>query len=366
MTAIDAGGAGSRVEAQQRADRIAAFRVELAELERVGVLALPAEERARVAAHQDGLLRTLAERFDVDVSEGEKQLSLGMRVASFLGALAFAASAVLFFRRFWGLLATPAQVAILVGAPLAGCLGTHFAARREKTGYFAALLALVTFACFVLDLSMLGVIFSITPSENAFLVWGALAVILAYAYGLRLLLAAGIVALTAWLSAKTGTWGGGYWLSFGERPENFLPAGLLLFALPFLVPHRRHADFAPIYRIFGLLTLLLPVLVLANWGEGSYLTSLTKKTIESSYQVVGFAASAAVIAFGIRRRFKDAVNVGSTFFVIFLWTKLYDWWWDWMPKYLFFLIIGTTAAGALWGLKRLRSLTAAQVTEGRP
>jgi hypothetical protein len=212
------------MEAQRRADRIAAFRAELAALESEGALALPEEQRARVLAHQDGLLLDLAARFDVDVSEGRKKLSLGMRVASFLGALAFAASAFLFFRRIWGLLSTPLQVGILIAAPLLGCLGTDLAARREKTGYFASLIALVTFACFVLDLTMLGEIFSITPSVGAFLAWGALGLVLAYAYDLRLLLAAGIVATAsaARPARAPAVWRLGVTLAVGRRYEPWL------------------------------------------------------------------------------------------------------------------------------------------------
>jgi Predicted membrane protein (DUF2157) len=363
MTKTEA--AGPRGEAQKRADGIAAFRAELAMLEQEGVLVLPEEQRAHVAAHQDALLRTLAERFDVDVSEGEKKLSLGMRVASFLGALAFAASAVLFFRRIWGELATPAQVAILAGAPVLGCLATHLAARREKTGYFASLLALVTFACFVLDLVMLGKIFAVTPTENAVLAWGVLGLVLAYAYGLRLLLALGIAMVTVWLAAKTGALAGVPWFALGERPESFLPAGLLAFALPLGLKHRGREDFPPLYRLCGLLAVLGSVLVLSAWGEWSYLR-LDRKLIESSYQVAGLVLSAAVIAAGIRRRWRETVNAGSAFFVIFLWVRLYNWWWDWMPKYLFFLIVGLIAAAALWALKRLRTFSVFPPAEAMP
>ncbi|HYU35739.1 MAG TPA: DUF2157 domain-containing protein, partial [Thermoanaerobaculia bacterium] len=85
--------AASKPAAQRRADRIAAFREELRELEREGVLVLSPEEHARVAAHHEELLRELTARFDVDVGERERQLSWGMRIASFLGAVALAASA---------------------------------------------------------------------------------------------------------------------------------------------------------------------------------------------------------------------------------------------------------------------------------
>ena len=48
------------------------------------------------------------------------------------------------------------------------------------------------------------------------------------------------------------------------------------------------------------------------------------------------------------------INTGVVFFVIFLYTKFYDWWWDLLPKYLFFLILGLTAVLVLLAMKRLR------------
>jgi len=66
-------------------------------------------------------------------------------------------------------------------------------------------------------------------------------------------------------------------------------------------------------------------------------------------------AAAAVIWLGVRARWTDVVNTGVVFFVIFLYTKFYDWWWDVMPKYLFFLVLALTAVLALVILRRLRS-----------
>jgi hypothetical protein len=194
---------------------------------------------------------------------------------------------------------------------------------------------------------------------GAFLAWGALGLVLAYAYDLRLLLAVGLVMTAIWTAAQIVSWGGVSWTAFGERPEAFLPVGLALAALPVFVPHRRRADFPSVFRICGFLALLLPFLVLAYWGEGSYVAAFEAKTVESFYQITGLALSAAVVALGIRQGWQEAVRIGTTFFVVFLWTRLYNWWWDWMPKYLFFLILGLTAAGVLWGLHRLRRRSAA-------
>lgn len=346
----------TKIEAQTRVDQIKIFQRELEKLREEGVLVLVEDQHRAVTAHHDALMSRFAQDFDIDRSQQAKQLSLGMRIASFLGALALAASVFFLFYQYWGLFTTSAQLVVLIGAPVILFSATMWVAQSDDSGYFVKLVAMVTFACFVLNVTMLGELFNITPSANALLAWAALALLLAYSLDVRLLLAAGILCLIAFLSARTGTWGGLYWLSFGERPENFLPAGALLFFVPWWLKHQRFSGFAPIYRVFGLLTLFLPILVLANYGRVSYL-QLDRSVIESFYQLVGFIVSATVIGLGIRRHWPEVINTGNTFFVIFLYTKFYDWWWGIMPKYLFFLVIGLTAILFLIVFKRLRGAT---------
>jgi len=354
----------SRTEAQQRADEIRVFQSELERLEREGVLTLGPEQRRAVAEHQRTLLAGYAQAFDIDRDAQAKQLSLGMRAASFLGALALAASVFFLFYQFWGLFPAAVQVGILLVAALGAFGATFVIQRRESTGYFTKLAAMVAFACFVLDIAMLAQIFNITPSDKALLPWAALAFLLAYACDLRLLLAAGILCLVGFVAARTGTWSGMYWLHFGERPENFFPAALVLFFAPQVVDHRRFPGFVAIYRVFGLLTLFLPILVLANWGDLSYLDA-ERSILQGSYQVLGFASSAAAIWLGTKRHWPDVVNTGLTFFVIFLYTKFYDWWWEIMPKYLFFLVIGLSAVLLLFVFKRIRAGGAKAPAEDR-
>ena len=344
----------SRTDAQRRADEIRVFAAELARLEREGVLALTATQRAAVAGHHGGLLARYAQDFDIDRDVRQKQLSLGMRTASFLGALALAASVFFLFRQFWDHFATAAQVVILIAVALGSFLATLWIQGRDSSGYFTKLAAMVAFACFAIDIAMLGQIFNITPSDRALVPWAALALLLAYTCDLRLLLAAGILCLIAWISARTGTWSGMYWLHFGERPENFFPAAVILFWLPQWISHARFSGFGPIYRVFALLTLFLPMLVLANWGRVSYL-DFDADAVEGFYQVMGFALSAGAIWLGARRNWSEVVNTGATFFVIFLYTKFFDWWWEAMPKYLFFLVVGLTAVLLLVIMRRLRA-----------
>ena len=344
----------SRHDAQQRADQIRVFQNELDLLEREGVVALSEGQRQHVAEHHRQLLGQYAQNFDIDRDKRSSQLSLGMRIASLFGALALSASVFFLFYQFWGWLSTVSQVLILVVAPLLMLGITLVIQYKDSSGYFAKLAALVTFACFVLNITMLGQIFNITPSDKALLPWAALAFLLAYACDLRLLLVAGILCMIAYVAARTGTWGGMYWLSFGERPENFFPAALMLLAIPQFVPHRRFADFPPMYRIFGWLTVFLPVLVMGNWGSSSYL-DWDRNFIEGFYQVAGFVSSAFAVWLGVRKQWPEVINTGVTFFIIFLYTKFFDWWWESMPKYLFFLELGLVAVLFLVVLKRLRA-----------
>ena len=80
----------SRLEAQQRADEIRIFEAELKRLQQDGVVTLTEEQRRAIAQHHATLLAQYAQAFDIDRDVKAKQLSLGMRIASFLGALALA------------------------------------------------------------------------------------------------------------------------------------------------------------------------------------------------------------------------------------------------------------------------------------
>jgi uncharacterized membrane protein len=272
----------TRAQAQQHADGIHHFERELARLQQEQVLSLSSEQLNNVRQHHANLLSAYAKEFDIDSVQKSKQLSLGLRIASFLGAIALACSVFFLFYQFWGRLTTPVQVGLLVGASLGSFIFTMLLHRKDASGYFTKLAALVSFACFVINISMLGQIFNITPSDNALIVWGGFAFLLAYNCDLRLLLAAGILCVIAFISARTGTWGGMYWLDFGERPENFFPAALIIFMLPRWVSHARFSGFDAIYRVFGLLCALLPILVLSNWGDASYL-NWDRDIIEGAY-----------------------------------------------------------------------------------
>jgi uncharacterized membrane protein len=276
-----------------------------------------------------------------------------MRIASTLGALAICAAIVLFFMRYWGYLGTPAQVAIVILTPLLALAGAEFASRRERTPYFTGLLGLVAVASFILNLVVIGSIFNINPSERALLPWGGFAIVLAYRYGLRLMLALGLALLMSYAAAAYPARMGHRWLDFYDRPEHFLLLGLVVFTLSHFLKHSRHTNFPAAYRLVGVLTFFIAVLSLADWGARSYLP-WEQNTIERMYEMAGLILSAAAIWLGIARGWNGIVNTGAAFFTIFLFTRLYHWWWDWLPKYLFFAVIGALGIALVLAFRRLR------------
>jgi uncharacterized membrane protein len=341
-------------QAQDRADRIHAFRLELAQLEREGILVLPEEQKRRLGAHLDHTLSELAGRFDVDVSASQKQISLAMRLASALGGLALCAAVVLFFYRYWGALTAPFQLGLVIVTPILGLVGMEYLSRKERTLYYTSLVGIVVFASFVLNLNVVGFVFNMAPSQDAFLAWGIFALALAYGFRLRLQLAAGLVLAVIFLAVELAVWSGGAMEAVLERPETFLPGGLALLAIPLVLRHHRYPGFDAVFRIVGLLYLFLAVLLLGTVGQLSYLP-LSKKSVEVLYQMTGLGASALTVWIGLRRWWTEAINIGSGFFVIYLFTRLFAWWWDWMPKYLFFLILGIIALALLAVFRRVRS-----------
>jgi uncharacterized membrane protein len=338
---------------QQRADRLRTFQRELADLEREGVLELTSEQRARLDTHIARTMTGLAAEFDIDTSESQRQISLGMKIASALGGIALCAAVVLFLARYMGYWPTPLQVAVLVTIPILLTIGAEFAARREKTLYYAALLSIVAFAAFVANLSILGAIFNMAPTPNALAVWGLFGLALAYHFGIRLVLAAGLVSMLGWVMAAANSWRGWWWVEFERRPEDLMLAGLLLAVIPLFAKDARHPDFPAVYRLAGTITLFLMMLFLSAQGQHSYLP-FEETTVEHFYQMFGLVAAAAAVWIGIRQGWTGVVNTGTAFFTIFLFVRLTNWWWAWMPKYLFFLLIGLVALGLVAVFKRLR------------
>ena len=346
--------AAATAAAQQRADRIAAFRAELNDLRRAGVLRLGDDDLAALEKHHEAVIRDLVRSFDVDVSERGKQLSLGMRMVSLIGAIALAASVFYFFYRVWGVISLPSQLAILAVAPVGALISASILAARERAGYFTSMAASFAFASFALDTRVLSTILNRAFSPWELMAWGAFALVLAYGYRLRVLLVAGAGSTALFLASGVLHWGGFYWPSCFERPESFFPAGVLALLVPALRSHRGHPGFDRLYRILGFILLFLPAIILAVEGELSFLP-IGPGAVRTVYVTIGFCGGCAAIWAGISKRLKEVVYGGSIVCITLLYIKFTAWFWDWMPRYLFFLIIGLSAVAVILALKRLRA-----------
>jgi hypothetical protein len=343
-----------RRKAQQRVDRIAFFRAELSELEREQALALSPEQRSRLDAHLESVLSNLGQQFGIEATESSKRISWGMRVATLLGGVALGIAAVLFFCRYWGILPTSSHMVILMAAPLLLLVAAERLFRHRVDLYYTAILGLAAAVAFVIELNAFGSVMNVTSSPHALLVWALFAVLVAYAYGLRLLLGAGLVLMCTYTAAVWIAAHGGYWAAFLERSELLIPAAAIVYAVPWMTHHCDTHDFSFVYRVCGAATGLTGLLLFSTSGH-LCCWGVPHRFAEVFCQMAGMALSTAVILHGFRLGRSGLVNLGAVAFVFFLYVRLHSWWWHWMPKYLFFFLIGLTAIGVLLIFRRLRT-----------
>lgn len=343
------GGVAGREAAQRRVDQIAAFRAELDALRREEG---PVPDRAVVEAirrHQDGVVQQLAQEYEVDRSTAGKQMALGIRVATLLGAVALTAAVVAFVDRFWGGLSDIGRVVLLATAPLASVAVMVTAGQLERTRYVASIFACVACAAFVTQTVVLAQMLGLRSSPHAIGLWALFAVAIAVPWRFAVPFAFGIGSLVVYLPAA-GLWAAGYAYEDAlTHPE------LLMLSVPvvFLMVPRMPQELRVTARIVLLALVLMPLLVLSATAQPS-LVPLGDETVRIGYQILSVVAAALAIVTGLRRGIREAVLMGSTFAAVFMLTRFVDWWWDWMPKYLFFLILSAIALSSLWALRIIR------------
>jgi hypothetical protein len=339
----------SKDDAQRRADQIRAFRSEVAALRSEGIEVLAPDRLEAVNAHHETLLRAFGTRFDIDRTLVAKRMSLGMRLASAFGAAALTAAVVSFFYRIWGDLATPAQVALVTAAPLVAVGAMAIAAARERTLYVASLFAIVACGAFVLQTVVLGTIFNIRGTAHVLGAWAAFAMAVALPFRFVLPFAAGLAAAICYAAALVVSLYGAPWNEFIQRIELMMIPAALMYPAWRATPR----ELQPWCRGVALALTLLSLLALSTF-ESSSLLPVSRPVVSAVYQIVAVIAALAVIALGVRTGREEALVVGAIFTALFLLGRFVDWWWDWMPKYLFFLALAAVAVACLWLLGRLR------------
>jgi len=352
----------------------------------------------------------------------ERKLGRGVSLLINLGAIILAAGLVIFFASNWIEFGRAGKVISLFALTLFFYL-VGFELTQEGRWHFPTLgLALVFLGCvmFGVDILLLALIYDLTAEHawSLLLDWMAWLAV-AYLLRSRLILFLGLLGVAAWFGAEVGYLWGGYWIYLG-RPFHFIGLGACLAAMAGIHAWRGDRRFGAAYALVGLLLIYLSTLVLSihdlqrefrmvTWSApglvwvmlyAPYVVAAAtlviihlrwRRTRLTDPPVLGvlflmilmvlstFIAwvpgrrevwfiglltllTSAGIYLGIAWESPVVLNTSLVFFAVNLYTRFYEYFWDAMPKSLFFIIGGATLiAGGIW-IERVRRRIVRQFT----
>jgi uncharacterized membrane protein len=355
----------------------------------------------------------------------ERKLGRGVTILIHLGAIILAAGLIIFFATNWIEFGRAAKIASLFALTLFFYL-VGFELTQEGRWNFPKLgLALVFLGCvmFGVDILLLALIYDLT-AEHAWSLLMDWAVWLALAYLIRsrLILFLGLIGLVSWFGAEVGYLWGGYWIYLG-RPLHFIGLGACLLAMAGIHAWRGQRSFAAPYALVGLLLVYLSSLILSifdvqkglraeTWTApvavwlmllGPYVfalaalltihlgwrrTALTDPPVLVVLFLMALMLLTSVIAWtpghrefwfillltlltsagiylGVAWESSVLLNTSIVFFAVNVYTRFYEYFWDAMPKSLFFIIGGATLiAGGIW-VERVRRRLVQQFVGGK-
>lgn len=344
----------------------------------------------------------------------ERKLGHGVTILINLGAIILAAGLIIFFASNWIEFGRAAKIASLFALTLFFYL-VGFELTQEGRWNFPKLgLALIFLGCvmFGVDILLLALIYDLTAEHAWALMMDAAAwLAIAYLVRSRLVLFLGLIGVVSWFGAEVGYLWGGYWIYLG-RPLHFIGLGACLVAMAGIHGWRGQRSFAAPFALVGLLLIYLSTLILSifdvqkgfraeTWSApvavwlmliGPYLFVLaalvfihvrwqrTRMTDPPALVVLFLLAlmllssviawtpgpreiwfillltlfTSAGIYLGIAWESSVFLNTGIVFFALNVYTRFYEYFWDAMPKSLFFIIGGATLiAGGIW-VERIR------------
>jgi hypothetical protein len=174
----------------------------------------------------------------------------------------------------------------------------------------------------------------------------------AVSYGFRLVFALSLALLVVAVSSLFFAAGGVPWPTLFERLEPFAgTAFVLLMAASRLGVLGGGFDVAA--RRTALVLLLGALLMLANLRGFSLLT-VTPSAAQVFYQILFVPVALVLLWRSLRGGDTVAVNLVATAFALFVCIRYLDWFWDWLPAWLFFLALAAIAFAGIGVLRRLR------------
>ena len=341
----------TRIDAEQHAEQIHAFKAELSRLEREKLLCLSKEQHQIIDQHHSQLIKHYRKTFNIDSNDKAKQLSLGMRIASLLGALALAASVWFLFYQLWDLLSLFSQTAVVIGASVASFALTLWLKVRDTDGYFCKMAGTLALACLALNTYVLGDIYNLPSSHHILGILGSYALLLGHNTQSRVLLIAAWLLLASYASMLIGQALGIGWQQAYEHPELWLGSAILLYLVVPLL-QRDGVLVKNVSTWIGLSALS----ILAFWASSSFLPWPTF-WVENLYLALALIACCSCIYLGIAQKNIWQYRLGTCFALTILLAKAFDWFWDLIPHAVFFLLVSLAAIGVLFALKRQRKLT---------
>ena len=363
----------------------------------------------------DGLLATLSPGpAPVRAVANERKLGRGVTILINLGAIALAVGLLIFFASNWIEFGRGAKIASLFALTL-GFYVAGFELTREGRGSFPKLgVALVFLGCvmFGTDIVLIALIYDLTAEHAWSLLIQCVAWLsIAYVVRSRLVLFLALAGVVAWFGAEVGYCWGGYWLYLG-RPFHFIGVGACMLAVGGLHAWRGRREFATAWALVGLLLVYLSTLILSIFDVQKHVrldtttagavvwvlfaapyllalaavtvihvrwkrTTLTDPPVLVVLFVLALMTLASVIAIthqsrelwfillitvltsagiylGVAWESPVFLNTSLVFFAVNLYTRFYEYFWDAMPKSLFFIVGGAALIlGGIW-VERMR------------
>ena len=312
----------------------------------------------------------------------ERKLGRGVTILINLGAVALAAGLIIFFASNWIEFGRAAKIGSLFALTLFFYL-VGFELTQEGRWEFPKLgLALVFLGCvmFGVDILLLALIYDLKAEHAWAMMMDSIAwIAVAYLVKSRLVLFLALIGVTSWFGAEVGYLWGGYWIYLG-RPFHFIGLGALMIAISGLHAWSGQRSFAVPYAVVGLQLIYLSSLILSifdvqkgfhavEWQAplavwlmlyGPYLLAAlavlflfclmlltnviawTPGPREFWFIALLTLLTSAGIYLGIAWESAVFVNTSIVFFAINIYTRFYEYFWDAMPKSLFFIVGGAT------------------------
>lgn len=349
----------------------------------------------------DGLLATLGPApAPARAAANERKLGRGVTILINLGAIALAAGLLIFFASNWIEFGRAAKIGSLLALTLFFYMA-GFELTRQGRGSFPKLgVALVFLGCvmFGADIVLLALIYDLTATHawSLLIQWTAWMAI-AYVVRSRLVLFLALLGVVAWFGAEVGYCWGGYWLYLG-RPFHFIGVGICLLGVGGVHAWRGRRDFAAAWALVGLLLVYLSTLILSifdlqksfrfdtttagplvwllfvapyvlalgalaaihlRWRRTmltdppvlvvlfllvlmtlASVIAITHQSRELWFVLLLTLLTSAGIYLGIAWESPVFLNTSLAFFAVNCYTRFYEYFWDAMPKSLFFIVGG--------------------------